>query len=49
MDVLSNREYAKEVRLFHLVDFISNKIRLLRIEVYQNNKNHEIERIKKVV
>lgn len=47
VDVLSNREYAKEVRLFHLVDFISNKIRLLRIEVYQNNKNHEIERIKK--
>lgn len=47
VEVLSNREYAKEVRLFHLVDFISNKIQLLRIEVYQNNKKHEVERIKK--
>lgn len=47
VDVLSNREFAKEVRLFHLIDYISNKIELLRIDVYQNNRKNEVQRIKK--
>ncbi len=47
VDVLSTREYAKEVRFFNLIDYISNKIELLRIDVYRNNLKNEMQRIKK--
>lgn len=47
VDVLTTREFAKEVRLFHLIDYISDKIELFRTEVYKNNRKNEVERIKK--
>ena len=49
MDVLSNREYAKEsFDCFHFSRFhFKIKYGYLELKVYQNNKNHEIERIKK--
>lgn len=47
VDVLTTREFAKEVRLFHLVDYISNKINLLRIDIYQNIQKDELRRTKK--
>ena len=45
--MLTTREFAKEVRLFDLIDYFSNKIELLRIDVYHNKRKNEIQRIKK--
>ena len=47
VSVLTTREFAKEVRLFDLIDYFSNKIELLRIDVYHNKRKNEIQRIKK--
>ncbi len=46
VDVLTTRDFAKEVRFFSLIDYISNKIELLRFDVYQNNRKIEVQRIK---